>query len=840
MAATTKNFPDQAWHAAFEVVLGALEEAECVLAPNEFLLADGRFKPLEFSWGLWDTSRLAWCCPRKDVHRLAPWLHTAAADPSRILWANERFVVGGTFAWNQPLKSKSRYVEAQWQERLRRYRRGVPAHPAVEREPREPVLVQQANRDVLIVGASGMGNVGDDLLGEVLASMLAEQGARARLSGPQLDPLRAAKYDAIVVGGGGLIYASRDGTDERQNLGNYLRFGPVGRHFGIPAALIGVADQDHAGGIGKDAVTEMFTRHTLQEFACATTRDAASAALLSRFGAHDVRTGCDLLFDWTSRARGIAADVERSRTRIALIGELYRYRSISEAIGGTGEGSLVGALRGRELDVMMMSSDDVTHARKTAEALRRAGVAARTVDLRAARFASLARTFAAYAAVITTRFHGLVMAAMTDTPVLALDEEDGKKARLLRELRADHLLIADHLAAEATAERLTALLRGSIDAIDRDKVDALAAQSEVHRAALRELLMRPSARPLVKGTSKPGRVFAAIKRFAVSRPRPFDAGESVGLCWAASSIETGGFANLGDSLSAVVVAALSGRPVRHVHFNERTTKLVAVGSIGHAIRGGFALIWGTGVSIRGGVLERNAPVTRYDVRAIRGRISAGHFKRFGIEVPDVYGDPVWLLPSIVNEPVEKKYELGVIPHIQDISIARPEALPKLDALRYRLGKEDASSGIAMINTWHEPTWEGLLAKLRLIRSCKRIASQSFHGLVIAEAYGIPCMNFRAMPGVPNGAFRVDPSTAADADPRVVEFYDAGGRSSFYMYSQQREQRSNWHDVIDAIDRYWEPFEYDPSALLAAFPLPLAYDPLRQTIPTTSHLERLRF
>src|SRR5690606_5657729 len=132
-----------------------------------------------------------------------------------------------------------------------------------------------------------------------LASMLAEQGARARLSGPQLDPLRAAKYDAIVVGGGGLIYASRDGTDERQNLGNYLRFGPVGRHFGIPAALIGVAEQDHAGGIGKDAVTEMSTRHTLPEFACATTRAAASAALLSRFGAHDVRTGCDLLFDWT-------------------------------------------------------------------------------------------------------------------------------------------------------------------------------------------------------------------------------------------------------------------------------------------------------------------------------------------------------------------------------------------------------------------------------------------------------------------------------------------------------------------------------------------------------------
>src|SRR5690606_1145417 len=159
MAATTKHFPDQAWHAAFEVVLGALEEAECVLAPNEFLLADGRFKPLEFSWGLWDISRLAWCCPRKDVHRLAPWLHAAAADSSRILWTTWRVVVGGMFEWKRSLR-KHRHVEARWQERLRRYKQGVPSHPAVERKPRERVFAKQASRDVLIVGATGMGNVG--------------------------------------------------------------------------------------------------------------------------------------------------------------------------------------------------------------------------------------------------------------------------------------------------------------------------------------------------------------------------------------------------------------------------------------------------------------------------------------------------------------------------------------------------------------------------------------------------------------------------------------------------------------------------------------------------------
>src|SRR5690606_13798128 len=99
---------------------------------------------------------------------------------------------------------------------------------------------------------------------------------------------------------------------------------------------------------------------------------------------------------------------------------------------------------------------------------------------------------------------------------------------------------------------------------------------------------------------------------------------SVSLCWAASSRDTKGYANLGDSVSAVMVGAPSGLPVKHVNFDEPRTKLVAVGSIGHAIKGGTAVIWGSGVSIRNGVLAQNVPQTQYDVRAIRGAISAQH------------------------------------------------------------------------------------------------------------------------------------------------------------------------------------------------------------------------
>lgn len=319
----------------------------------------------------------------------------------------------------------------------------------------------------------------------------------------------------------------------------------------------------------------------------------------------------------------------------------------------------------------------------------------------------------------------------------------------------------------------------------------------------------------------------------------FDPLSAIPLCWAASSQQTAGYANLGDSLSAVVVAALSGLPVRHADFDEHTAKLVAIGSIGHAIRHGIAVVWGSGVSARGNALAENVPLTEYRVKAIRGPISARHYEQHGIRVPRIFGDPAWFLPSIVYEPVDKKYELGVIPHIQDIAGTEPSSPPKPESIRCQVD-EDLSEQIIVFNTWHEPIWEGLLAKLRLLRSCKRIASQSFHGVVLAEAYGIPVLNFRHIPGIKNGLLKVDLNSDCKTDPRIWEFYKGGQAQSFYMYNQRRNQRTDWEAVIKAIDSTWEPFAYDATALIEAFPLPSQYDPLSATLATHAQIEQLRF
>lgn len=842
---------DPFWVAASQSALEAADQAELVLVPAEFLGLHPRFAPLEYSWGFApEERRIAWCCTKDDAHRFAPWVHEGYADKRWCAWSNEVFVLCGRFEWARKATAGSIRHWQAWRERVAvhlagRDGRESPLRPA-------PGALSGRGPRVLVVGASGMGNVGDDLLASVLAEQLRRHaGARVWWSNSDVDLRQLKTFDAAVVGGGGLVYASRDGRNETQNLANYLKFGPMCRVAGVPVAFIGVSDQDHAGGLDRDPIAQAFARACLPMFMASTTRDDDSTALLQRLGVPDVRTGPDLLFGWAAKARRVLQAAQLQPARLALAGELLDNTFVAQAVRDS-TSPLARALAQQEVDLLLMSNDDVPHAHRMRTLLSQLGASPSIQDLRGRSFEALVHAFAQYRTLITTRFHGLVMALICQVPVVALDGPSGKKARLLRQLRRDdeHLLVSGAASLDEGISRLAVAVSGGLRAVPPMSLRPLAKGMLVHTEAMRALLARwieaddladaeddaveEGVAPLPPG---PG-VALRFRDADLARPGA-DAGDDIALCWAASTRETQGFGNLGDSLSAVMVSALSGRKVLHTNFDRPETKLVAVGSIAHAIRGGEAVVWGSGVSIRGGVLVQNVPQTRYDVRAIRGLISAKHFRDLGIPVPEVYGDPVWLLPSIFDEPVPKRFELGVIPHIQDIDGFGPSARPPADSLRFGIDPGD-SGAVTLINTWHTPDWEGLLANLRLILSCKRIVSQSFHGVVIAEAYGIPVLNFRQLPGVANGGSTISLEEDCATDPRIWEFFRGGKRPSFEMYVQRRDQRTDWDDVIKAIDSRWQPFSYDATALVESFPLPLAYDPLAGRVQDFSKLRSLRF
>lgn len=303
---------------------------------------------------------------------------------------------------------------------------------------------------------------------------------------------------------------------------------------------------------------------------------------------------------------------------------------------------------------------------------------------------------------------------------------------------------------------------------------------------------------------------------------------AVPLSWVATSREQS-FANLGDALSPIIVSALSGLPVVHRDFSSWRTRLASVGTIAHGLRCGTVHLWGTGIDHRKHPADpkldfyEKPPNTKFHIHALRGPFSAQTFRKQGLDVPDIYGDPIWFLPSIVD-PAKKQYELGVIVHLSELDGLSDTAQVNKAILRYKIPPSLASS-VKIITTMTQPTWGALEAKVKEITACKRIASTSLHGLVIAEAYGIPCVYFRllgkkvAFPNLDDDGERLD--------WRMRDFYKGVGLQNLFVYGQRRVKATDWEDLIRAIDLYWNPIHWSAEAFLDAFPLPLAFNPLKE-------------
>ena len=166
-------------------------------------------------------------------------------------------------------------------------------------------------------------------------------------------------------------------------------------------------------------------------------------------------------------------------------------------------------------------------------------------------------------------------------------------------------------------------------------------------------------------------------------------------------------ANFGDLLTPLLLSRFT--KVRSTWATPEQAKLVMVGSIlGHLPEDWAGVIAGAGK------LHEFAPLSLPDARvlAVRGPLTAKSFKG-----DFVIGDPALLADELV--PVEdKQYNLGVIPHWTDKKL---EHDPRF--LKY---------GPRIIRVSDDP-----LAVIREIGLCKKIVSSSLHGIVLADAFGIP-------------------------------------------------------------------------------------------------------
>lgn len=166
--------------------------------------------------------------------------------------------------------------------------------------------------------------------------------------------------------------------------------------------------------------------------------------------------------------------------------------------------------------------------------------------------------------------------------------------------------------------------------------------------------------------------------------------------------------NFGDILNPYLIEKITGNVPQ---FAPLGNGLLAIGSIIKFAQKGTT-VWGTGCSRRSDYVSSEALY-----RSVRGPLTRDIVRKSGGWCDTIYGDPALLLPSIYNPPVCKKYKLGYIPH-------------------YIHQNEHVESDAHFINIL-QASYDDIEKFICELKSCEAILSTSLHGIIVANAYGIP-------------------------------------------------------------------------------------------------------
>lgn len=177
--------------------------------------------------------------------------------------------------------------------------------------------------------------------------------------------------------------------------------------------------------------------------------------------------------------------------------------------------------------------------------------------------------------------------------------------------------------------------------------------------------------------------------------------------------------NWGDSVNPYLFEKITGKKVvsSNVMYNFlNREEILGIGSI---IVGDLSnyVIWGSGIMWED-IKLLNKPK---EVLALRGLKTLKKIQEVGGNC-DVFGDPVLLFPEIFSsQNIEKKYKYGIVPHFKDKNKIGVQKIANLNDPEIKI--IDIQNGI-----------EEFVID---ILNCENILSSSLHGLILAEAYGIP-------------------------------------------------------------------------------------------------------
>ena len=177
--------------------------------------------------------------------------------------------------------------------------------------------------------------------------------------------------------------------------------------------------------------------------------------------------------------------------------------------------------------------------------------------------------------------------------------------------------------------------------------------------------------------------------------------------------------NWGDYMNLILAEYISGKKVIPQQILDTGKSIAMVGSILPWAMDKHTIVWGSGC------LDSNEKGWQFvekplKVSAVRGPLTREVLIKHNIDCPEIYGDPILCLPRYYQPAVNKTDKIVIIPHVSCIQQA------------YELCQ--ISKEVTILNPSKFKSWQEFVD---VIVSCKLVLSASLHGLIVADAYGIP-------------------------------------------------------------------------------------------------------
>ncbi|WP_104103984.1 polysaccharide pyruvyl transferase family protein [Arthrobacter sp. 08Y14] len=180
--------------------------------------------------------------------------------------------------------------------------------------------------------------------------------------------------------------------------------------------------------------------------------------------------------------------------------------------------------------------------------------------------------------------------------------------------------------------------------------------------------------------------------------------------------------NFGDAIGPWLISKIANKSPINGHGRKLSSPpLMTVGSILNLIERDETVVWGTGLMgpLSDAAVQQLSTFENVSVRAVRGRLTRDEVvEKLGWEVPEVFGDPGLLLPRFLPIPKgrEQKDLVAVVPHY----------------LHMDYFKQLESNSVRVLDVQ-----DGLERVVRQIATARVCLSTSLHGVIIAQAYGVP-------------------------------------------------------------------------------------------------------